>query len=226
MSNRIGALLSLPVLLSVATAGPPARAQAPPAAPPAAPAATASAPDPAEAYERGSGGFAVELSTGGLSSGTLQGGILVGIGVRGFVGGLFVDALQEATSPAVPPNTTETSTGSSRLGVAARVPLIRTADGRVSLFAGLDAALTHRNVPATSTDAKYQADGTTWSLGPGLRFWLTEHLSLAYLTRLRFTSLEGDAGALPDVIAAADPSTQSSASYVQLEGSFQFLCVF
>ena len=180
-------------------------------------------PHEVQKYERaGNGGFAIELSAGGVSSSSFAGGILAGIGARGFVFGLFLDALQDAKSPPVPPNTIDTRTGSARLGIATRVPLLRTKDGRVSLFGALDMAVTNRTV------SPYSADGWTWSVGPGLRFWLTDHLALAYLTRFRSTHLSGAAAALPDVDvpAGTDPGASRSADYLQLEGTFQFLCVF
>src|SRR5262245_4760561 len=184
------------VCLSIAVSVGRARADEPPAAP--APAAAAAVP--AASYERaGTGGLAIELSAGGVSSGSIEGGLLLGLGVRGYVLGLFVDATREASSDPEPPNTSVTSSGSSRMGVAVRLPLVKTADGRVSLFAAGDVGFARRSVslaPANGSASTYSADGLTWSLGPGLRFWLTEHLSLAYVTRLRSTSLSGTAGAL------------------------------
>jgi hypothetical protein len=178
---------------------------------------------PAPAYERsGRGGFAIELSAGGLSSGSIQAGIVLGIGFNGFLFGLMLDTMQSAAIPASTPGF-ETEAGSIRVGVAARMPLLRTADGRVSLFAGGDFAMTKRDTIIANT--AYHADGVTWSVGPGLRFWLNDHLSLAYLTRLRWTRLDGAGGALPDV-GADPPDTQLSAKYTQYEGVFQFLCVF
>ncbi len=179
-------------------------------------------------YERDNrGGFALELSTGGLSSGSFQGGILVGFGAKGFVFGVILDALQAATVPATTDGGIDSSSGWSRLGLAIRVPLLRTADGRVSLFLGGDLALTNRHTlfVASGSSSDYQADGGTGSVGPGLRFWLNNHLSLAYLVRQRWTRLEGSAAALPDVVSDS-PDTQLSVRYTQLEGVFQLLCIF
>lgn len=179
-------------------------------------------------YERDNrGGFALELSAGGVSSGSFQGGILVGFGAQGFVFGIMLDALQAATIPGTGPNAFDTSAGWNRLGLATRVPLLRTSDGRVSLFAGGDLGLTNRNTLAYafgSADTN-RAEGYTWSVGPGLRFWLNNHLSLAYLVRQRWTRLEGSAAALPDVVSDS-PDTQLSVRYTQLEGAFQLLCIF
>jgi hypothetical protein len=179
-------------------------------------------------YERDNrGGFAVELSAGGVSSGSFQGGILVGFGGKGFVFGLILDALQAATVPASMDGGIDSSSGWNRLGLAIRVPLVRTVDGRVSLFAGGDLAATNRNTmySAFGSTGQYRAEGGTGSVGVGLRFWLDNHLSLAYLVRQRWTRLEGDAAALPDV-AADSPDTDLSVRYTQLEGVFQLLCIF
>jgi len=185
---------------------------------------------PTQTYERaGGGGFALELSAGGLSGESIQGGILAGLSVRGFVFGLFLDAARFTTTSPVPPDMVDLKAQSSRLGIAARLPLWRSADGRVSLFAGGDLALSNRSVIAgdSSFVRSYQADGWTWSLGPGLRFWVTEHLAVAYLTRFRSTHLEGPAAALPDLgPATTDLELEVSGTVTQLEGVFQFLCVF
>ena len=173
------------------------------------------------------GGFALELSAGGVSSGSFQGGILAGIGVHGFVFGLMLDAAQAATIPATMAGGIDASGGWRRLGLAVRVPLLRTADGRVSLFLGGDLALTNRHtvVVANGSASEYQAEGGTGSIGPGLRFWLNNQLSVAYLVRQRWTRLGGSAAALPDVVADA-PDTRLSVRYTQLEGVFQLLCIF
>jgi hypothetical protein len=190
-----------------------AKKRQPPAAPP-------------PAYERaGDGGFAIELSAGGVASGSFQGGILLGLGMRGFVFGLFIDAWQSTTIPASDPaNDPDSVARSTRIGIAARVPMARTSDGRVSVFAAGDLAITSRYVLVNATSSPH-AEGVTWSVGPGLRFWLNDHLSLAYLTRLRWTHLEGAPAALPEV-PADWPATAVSARYTQLEGVFQFLCIF
>jgi hypothetical protein len=178
-------------------------------------------------YERDNrGGFALELSAGGVSSGSFQGGILVGFGAQGFVLGLSLDALQAATLPPSEAGQTEHSGGWGRLAFATRVPLLRTADGRVSLFAGGDLGVTNRNALTSSSGSigSAHADGFTWSVGLGLRFWLNNHLSLAYLVRERWTRLEGGAAALPDV--PPDATGTYSVRYTQLEGAFQLLCIF
>jgi len=179
-------------------------------------------------YERDNrGGFALELSAGGVSSGSFQGGILVGFGAQGFVFGLMVDAVQAATIPAMTDGGADASSGWSRLGLAVRIPLLRTADGRVSLFLGGDLALTNRHtlLVTNGSTSDYQAEGGTGSIGPGLRFWLNNHLSVAYLVRQRWTRLEGPAAALPDIVADS-PDTRLSVRYTQLEGVFQLLCIF
>lgn len=179
-------------------------------------------------YERDNrGGFALELSAGGVSSGSFQGGILVGFGAKGFVFGLILDAAQAATIPATTDGGIDSSSGWSRIGLAIRIPLLRTEDGRVSLFLGGDLAATNRRTlfVASGSPSDYQAEGGTGSVGLGLRFWLDNHLSLAYLVRQRWTRLGGDAGALPDV-ASDSPDTRLSVRYTQLEGVFQLLCIF
>lgn len=228
MSKRAAAVCSILAFSLVATLGGRARGAADPKrAGHSAPEEGVSAPPPR--YERaGHGGFAIELSAGGVSSGSFQGGLLAGIGATGFVFGLFIDGLQDASVPPVAPNTVTLESSSTRIGFATRVPLLRTADGRVSLFGAADLGVTNRvaSTPSTSGGESFSADGWTWSVGPGLRFWLTDHLSLAYVTRFRSTHLSGAAGALPDVAAASDPGTHASADYLQLEGAFQLLCVF
>ena len=182
---------------------------------------------PAPAYERaGDGGFAIELSAGGVASGSFQGGILLGLGMRGYVFGLFMDAWQSTTVLSSDPGNVSDSVGrSTRVGIAARVPMARTSDGRVSLF--LPRAIWRSTSLYTlfGETPSPHAEGITWSLGPGLRFWLDNHLSLAYLVRLRWTRLEGAPAALPEV-PADSPATTVSARYTQLEGVFQFLCIF
>jgi hypothetical protein len=183
---------------------------------------------PPPAYERaGDGGFAIELSAGGVASGSFQGGILLGLGMRGFVFGLFMDAWQSTTIPAADPSGFDSVGRSTRVGIAARVPMVRTSDGRVSVFAAGDLAIASRYVLVNNAGATSSphAEGVTWSVGPGLRFWLNDHLSLAYLTRLRWTRLEGAPAALPEV-PADWPTVTVSARYTQLEGVFQFLCIF
>jgi hypothetical protein len=181
---------------------------------------------PPPAYERaGDGGVAVELSAGGVASGSFQGGILLGLGMRGFVFGVFMDAWQSTTIlSSDPPNVANSVGSSTRVGIAARVPIARTSEGRVSLFAAGDLAITSLYTVVNATSSPH-AEGITWSLGPGLRFWLNDHLSLAYLTRVRWTRLEGSPAALPEVPDDWLTSTVS-AHYTQLEGAFQFLCIF
>lgn len=200
---------------------PPARERLKRRQPPAAPSVA-----PAPAYERaGDGGFAIELSAGGVASGSFQGGILLGLGMRGYVFGLFMDAWQSTTVLSSDPANVSDSVGrSTRVGIAARVPMARTSDGRVSVFAAGDLAVTSLYTLVGETPSPH-AEGITWSLGPGLRFWLNDHLSLAYLTRLRWTRLEGAPAALPEV-PADWPAPTVSARYTQLEGVFQFLCIF
>ena len=62
--------------------------------------------------------------------------------------------------------------------------------GACRLFAAGDLAIASLYTLVDTTSSP-RAEGVTWSVGPGLRFWLDDHLSLAYLTRLRWTRLEG-----------------------------------
>src|SRR3954454_17568525 len=114
-------------------------------------------------YERsGGGGFALELSAGGISGNSIEGGILAGLSVRGFVFGLFVDAERSTDVASSAPDMAKLTSGSSRVGFALRLPLLRSNDGRVSLFAGGDLAVTSRNVIAreTSSVGSYRAEGS------------------------------------------------------------------
>ena len=160
-----------------------------------------------------------------VASGSFQGGILLGLGMRGFVFGLCHGRLAGDDHPCPgDPECPRQLGRSTRVGIAARVPMARTSDGRVSLFAAGDLAIASLYTVVNATSSPH-AEGITWSLGPGLRFWLNDHLSLAYLTRVRWTRLEGAPAALPEVPDDWLAPTVS-ARYTQLEGVFQFLCIF
>jgi hypothetical protein len=208
---------SLTLLLLAA----PASAQDPGSA-----ASQTSAPPTKEAW-RG-GGVAIELSAGGLAAGSLQGGLLLGVAVRDFVFGLTFDYLSSTGDLKSSTVTGSATSGAARVGVGARLPLLRPGDGRVALFLDGEAGLVSREaavINSSGMPASSNASGTTWAAGPGLRLWVGNHLAVAYVTRLRGTYLSGAAAALPEA-PTASPDQAASATNYQLEGTFQVLGVF
>ena len=171
-------------------------------------------PAPEPPSDRGHGGFAIELSTVGLTSA----GFLIGVATtRGAVFGLTIDYRRSKTTDAAD---TETVTSGTRFGMAVRAPVLATRDRRGDLILAGDIGLETDNTRVTTATfpqpTSADGSGMTFAFGPGLRFWIIEQLAVSYLARLRVTSLDYRGAYAP---AGAD-------SLIGIEGAFQVTGVF
>ena len=182
--------------------------------------------------------FVIELGTAGFVSGPLDGGLFLGGRLRNelVLGGSIDYSWSSQEFAAVNAGSTTSSTSTFLLGAGVRYPLVRTADRRVELTGLADASFAYTsgqaqqtNVPVgitlTSTTANVSANGFSLAIGPGLRFWVTEHLALGYAARLRLTYFSGDSGALGLTMAtgATSPGTLTTLAF---DGTFQIVGVF
>jgi hypothetical protein len=199
------AAVAAPAPVPAAEGGPP---------PPAPPPGVVSPPPAAEpSPDRGHGGVAVELSTGGLTSG----GFLIGIATKGgAVVGLTADYRRVTVDLG---GDMETVTAGSRFGAGLRVPLITTRDGRGDMVLAVDFAYgtdktTTKNI--FPEPPQNDGDGLSFAFGPGLRYWILDQLAVGYVVRFRTTSLN-----YRDVYSATGSSTT-----IGIEGAFQVTATF
>jgi len=189
----------------------------------------ASAPPPEKAADQS--GIAVELSTSGFASGTLQGGLFMGgRTAAGVIVGGFIDyrlTSLNTTQPNSPEITTSTQT--VRLGAGIRLPFVQTSDRRVDLYGAADISFDYKSGDAIATSgttptASVSASGFSLAAGPGLRLWVHDQVAIGYVARLRVTHLSGQAGALPE--PPTDDPADVSLTQIVFEGTFQLLGVF
>jgi hypothetical protein len=175
-------------------------------------------------------GIAIELSTSGFASGTLAGGLFMGGRASNgmILGGLF-DYSLTSLSENVAGVDVGTSIQTFRLGFGVRQAFLTTADRRVELYGAGDISFDHQSaeVPSTSgmtpTDS-LSASGFSLALGPGLRFWVHDQISIGYLARFRLSYLSGSAGAL--LSPPVDDTVDGSLTRIGFDGVFQILAVF
>jgi hypothetical protein len=177
--------------------------------------------------------LALELDTAGLGSAALQGGIFVGarLGSGLILGGLldYASSVASLTTTGATGSTTSQSTSTLRFGAGARMPVIRTEDGRVDLFIAGELGLvrgSHEVVGGPATSYNVSALGLTVAGGPGLRLWVHDHVAVGYAAQFRVTHLGGKAGAFPQLTTGTAPNTDASSTDLALEGAFQLLGVF
>jgi hypothetical protein len=122
-----------------------------------------------------------------------------------------------------------TSMQTFRLGFGVRQAFLRTADRRVELYGAGDVSFDHQSaeVPSTSgmtpTDS-LSASGFSLALGPGLRLWVHDQISIGYVARLRLSYLSGSAGAL--LSPPIDDIADGSLTRAGFDGVFQILAGF
>jgi hypothetical protein len=227
--------------------GAPARPNPPPPAPPSA--APQSPPNPprqttaggrrrkaqANDEERsGAGGaapdqtdVAIELSTSGFVSGSLQSGLFVGARLAsGLILGGFIDyGLNSVSASGVD---AATSTQLVRVGGGFRHTFIESADRMVDLYGAGDASFEYRSSEyptyATPPSLTLSASGFSLAAGPGLRLWVHDQIAIGYLARFRVTHLSGAEGLLvtPQTMNNGD----ASSTLIGFDGAFQLLGVF
>jgi hypothetical protein len=167
--------------------------------------------------------LAIELGTSGFASGTLEGGLFIGARTSsGLIIGAMLDYLSSSVT-VTPPSSGDITQSSStlRFGAGARYPFLHSSDRRVELIGAVDAAVVY--VAANTTGVSdANASGVTLAAGPGLRFWVHEHIAIGYVARLRLTHLSGDAGTL----AGAEADGTASGTDIAFAGTFQILGVF
>ena len=219
---------------------PPPPAPPPPAPRPAAPArrqadddegrpAHRTPPPKAETEkETDQGGIVFEFSTAAFASGTLaSGGLLIGgRTASGMIIGGFIDySLTSVTS--TPPAGVETSISDQtfRLGVGVRQGFVRTADRRAELYGAADVSFDYKSTELGGNPSpSFSAAGFSLALGPGVRLWVTDQISIGYVARFRLAFLSGEAGAL--VTPAIDDPSDAKLTQIGFDGVFQILAVF
>jgi hypothetical protein len=215
-----------------AVLGPPAR-PAPPAPPPAAQARRQRNDEEhstvAAVTEAGPTGIAIELSTSGFASGTLQGGLFVGgrTPTGMIIGGFFDYGLTSITSTLAGGVDVANSMQTFRLGVGVRQAFLRSADRRVELYGAGDVSFDYKSaeVPVSTTPStSMSAAGFSLALGPGLRLWVHDQISIGYVARFRFSFLSGEAGVLGAM--PTDDPTDSKLTQIGFDGVFQILAIF
>jgi hypothetical protein len=175
-------------------------------------------------------GIAIEFSTSGFASGALVGGLFIGgRTASGVILGGFVD--YGLTSAALNfPDNFEVRTASQllRLGAGVRHTILQTADRRAELFGAADVSFDYRSAEmpgsgSTPTDT-LSAAGFSLALGPGVRWWILDQVSLGYAARFRFLFLSGEAGVF--TMPPVDVTTDGTLTQVGFDGVFQILAIF
>jgi len=136
-------------------------------------------------------GFGIELATSGFASGTLQGGLMMGLHLNnGTLLGArlnYVDETQTAGSRSV-------SSSTVALGLAARFPVIGSKAG-LDLAVALDLAYLKSHADA-GVDPDVQvpagASGFQVGIGPQLRYWIHPNVAVGYLVQASHTSITLD----------------------------------
>jgi len=176
------------------------------------------------------GGIAIELSTSGFASGTLAGGLFIGGRTsNGLILGALFDYSLTSLSQTVADVNVSTSMQTFRLGFGVRQAFLRTADRRVELYGAGEVSFDHQSVEVPSTSGmtptdSLSASGFSLALGPGLRLWVHDQISIGYLARFRLSYLSGGAGAL--VSPPVDETANGSLTKIGFDGVFQILAVF
>jgi hypothetical protein len=134
-------------------------------------------------------GFAVEVATSGFASGTLQGGLLLGlqfpsatlIGVRFD----YADSTRKLGDESV-------STSAFALGLAVRFAIAGSREGLDLAFAG-EADFVKSQVGGEDPVTKADAEGFRLAFGPQLRYWVHPNLALGYLAQATLTKIKANA---------------------------------
>ena len=192
---------------------------------PAAPAVGATAP-----RDVGASAFAIELGTGSLSPGALGGALGLGWAGRTVALGLGLEytysSLEGNTGPP-PPKVIERQT---LVGPWLRWAFVRSFDGRVDLIAAIDAGYDRRAITrkldTNPMEERAAADGVTFRVGPGIRYWAHPQIALGFTTQLSVTALSGPLLALSSSSSLGSPDNKFDSVQVGLNGRFQLLALF
>lgn len=206
-------------------AGVPATTQTTP--PTTVPATAPSSPMAAASAERG---FALELSTGGLSS-IEDGALGLGWGSSRIAGGL---GLAFRYSSLTGPNGGDSTPGLTETTIAVgpwlRFGIAHWLDGRADLAIAFDAQYTRQSVStkisASPTRAAASANGVTLRVGPGIRFWATPRIAFGYTTQLSLISLSGPLLAFTQSTVLSSSTDQFDQVQIALVGRFSVLALF
>jgi hypothetical protein len=209
-----------------------------PASPPApvAPAAASSAPTaaapalraPADIAPPSQVGFAVELGTGGLS-GTVGGALGLGGGSRDIQLGFAFDVSHSNVSDNQDGGTQAQSTNALAVGPWLRWSMAHTLDGRVDFIGAVDAQYVRQSTtstPETPANFSGSTSGVLLRVGPGIRFWATRWLSLAYTTQLSLAHLSGSLIEFSPLSTFGSTTGDLSSTELGLVGRFSVLALF
>jgi hypothetical protein len=176
-------------------------------------------------------GIAIELSTSGFASGTLVGGLFIGgRAATGMIIGGFLDyGLTSLTSTITGGTEVSTSMQLLRLGAGVRQAFLRTADRRVELYGAADVSFDYRSAELPSTSGSSPTDslsaaGFSVALGPGVRLWLHDQISIGYVARFRLAFLSGETGVL--AATPVDDPSDGKLTQIGFDGVFQILAIF
>jgi hypothetical protein len=199
----------------------------PTAGPAATSTATVTASSPAPATPPAAKGFAVELSTGGLSGGALG----IGWGAGRFAAGVAVDIQHSSlTGPDQGTSTPELTETAIALGPWLRWDMARALDGRVGLLLALDLEYGRQSmttkIDASPTASEASASGVIFRLGPGIRYWATPWMAVGYMTQLSISSLSGPLLAFTPSTTLAPSTYEFNQFQLALVGRFSVLALF
>jgi hypothetical protein len=225
----VTAIASVPLFLLSVLSDVPSIEPAP-AAVPAVPAPAPASPPPEATPERDYG-FALEVGTSGLA-GSLGGALGVGEGSRRFAAGVAFDLVHASLSEnqSGSDNNDQLSTTALSVGPWLRWAMGHTLDGRVDVIGALD--VQYRRQSATlRTDSSLRdvtgtASGVVLRIGPGVRFWATPWLALAYTAQISLTSLSGPLAAFSPASTLGPLDYTFDDTEVAMVGRFSALAIF
>ena len=189
--------------------------------------AAVTASSPATATPPAAKGFAVELSTGGLSGGALG----IGWGSGRFAAGVAVDIQHSSlTGPDQGTSTPELTETAIALGPWLRWDMARALDGRVGLLLALDLEYGRQSmttkIDASFTASEASASGVIFRVGPGIRYWATPWMAVGYMTQLSISSLSGPLLAFTESTTLAPSTYEFNQFQLALVGRFSVLALF
>lgn len=168
-------------------AEPPVQEEPPPPSP--RPVARRKPPVVVQAVPAATSGFGIELATSGFASGTLQGGLLMGVHMsNGSLLGLRLNYSDETQKT----GTRSISTNAFAMGLAARFPVVGSKAG-LDITVALDLAYVKSKTDAA--DPSSQATGGSGfqvGIGPQLRYWIHPNVAVGYLAQASHTSITLD----------------------------------
>jgi hypothetical protein len=190
----------------------------------------ATAPSSRNAAAPGGRRFAIELSTGGLSS-LEDAAIGLGWGSDRVAGGLSIAfRYSSLTGPSQGEATAELTETTMAVGPWLRFDVARWLADRAALEFALDVQYTRQSVgmkvdtnPARADGA---ANGVTARLGPGIRFWVTPGVAVGYTTQLSLIGLSGPLVAFSQSTTLGSSTSQFDEIQVALVGRFSVLALF